>query len=207
MKKARSRPKKEWGKDLEWVKGVWEGERSERIKRDREKWGRYRTDPLYRNFIILNRSRCVERCRALKRRFLAVEELSRIYREVYTVKEALWIEQAVEKLSSKQKVSRWNEVAIEGYRECDKKQPKGLDRWPSYWEVSNSCQDCLKSVFQEEKNIDMNAIKHAIHQWSKQHFKLSNSSLNKKIMLSTWIQKIHTHTLNTSNQFYISKIS
>ena len=40
-------------------------------------------------------------CRALKMRFLAVEELSRIYWEVSTVKEAQWIEEAVEKLSSK----------------------------------------------------------------------------------------------------------
>ena len=194
MKNARSRPKKEWGKDLEWVKGVWEGERSERIKRDREKWGRYRTDPLYRNFIILNRSRCVERCRALKRRFLAVEELSRIYREVYTVKEALWIEQAVEKLSSKQKVSRWNEVAIEGYRECDKKQLKNLDS-----------QACLKIVFKKRKTEIWMQSSMPYNQWSKQHFKHSKSSLNKKNVKR--IDPKCAHTLNTSNQFYILKTS
>ena len=45
--------------------------------------------------------------------FLAIEELSRFYREVSTVKESRWIEEAIEKLSSKQKVSRWIEVAIE----------------------------------------------------------------------------------------------
>ena len=61
-------------------------------------------------------------------RFLAVEELSKIYQEVSTMKEARWIEEAVEKLSSKQKVSRWIEVAIKRYRECDKKQLTSLNR-------------------------------------------------------------------------------
>ena len=65
---------------------------------------------------------------SIKRRFLAVEELSRIYWEVSIVKESRWIEEAIEKLSSKQKVSRWIEEAIERYRECDKKQLKSLNR-------------------------------------------------------------------------------
>ena len=166
--------------------------------------------PYKQNLIILDRLRCVERCRALKRFFLAVEVLSRIYREVSIVKESRWIKIAIEELSSNQKVSRWIEVAIEryqecdkkllksldrqlsykrcpqlkdfngsrqlssiqkvsrwikqlsrSYRECDKKQMKGLDRQPSYQEVSSSYRDCLKTVFQEEKNIYINAIKHA----------------------------------------------
>ena len=78
------------------------------------------------------------------------------------MKEARWIEEAVEKVSSKQKVSRWIEVAIERYRECDKKQLKSFDKQPRCREVSRSCRDCLKTVFQEEKNTDMNAIKNAI---------------------------------------------
>ena len=41
------------------------------------------------------------------------------------------------------------------------------------------------------------------NQRSKQYFKLSKSSFNKKnVML---IDPKHTHTLNKSNQFYISK--
>ena len=82
--------------------GRWE------VRNDRErvrKWRRNRTDPLYRNFIILDRLRCVERYRALKRSILVVEELSRIYWKVSAVKEAQWIEEGVEMLSSKQKVS------------------------------------------------------------------------------------------------------
>ena len=58
----------------------------------------------------------------LETRALSIEELSRIYRKVSTVKEAQWIEEAIEKLLSKQKVSRWIKEAIERYRECDKKQ-------------------------------------------------------------------------------------
>ena len=42
-----------------------------------------------------------------------------------------------------------------------------------------------------------------LNQWSNQHNKLSKSSLNKNFKHMDF-QK-HTHTLNTSNQFYISK--
>ena len=42
-------------------------------------------------------------------------------------KEAQWIEVAIEQLSRRQKVSRLIELSIESYRECDKKQLKGLD--------------------------------------------------------------------------------
>ena len=45
------------------------------------------------------------------------------------------------------------------------------------------------------------------NQGSKQHFKLSKSSLNKKIVKHIDPEHTHTHTLNKSNQFYISKIS
>ena len=47
-----------------------------------------------------------------------------------------------------------------------------------------------------------------LKQRSKQHFKLSKSSLNKKNVKHI-DPKTHTHTLtlNTSNQFYISKTS
>ena len=48
----------------------------------------------------------------------------------------------------------------------------------------------------------MNAIKHAPHR-SKQHFKLSKTSLNNKNVGD--FDPKHTHTLNKSNQFYISK--
>ena len=45
-----------------------------------------------------------------------------------------------------------------------------------------------------------------LNQGSKQHFELSKSSLNKKTDKHI-DPKTHTHTLNKSNQFYISKTS
>ena len=45
-----------------------------------------------------------------------------------------------------------------------------------------------------------------LNQGSKQHFKLSNSVLNKNVKHID-PKNTHIHTLNTSNQFYISKIS
>ena len=45
------------------------------------------------------------------------------------------------------------------------------------------------------------------NQGSKQHFKLSKSSLNKKNDKHIHHTHTHTHTLNKSNQFYISKTS
>ena len=42
-----------------------------------------------------------------------------------------------------------------------------------------------------------------LNQGSKQHFELSKSSLNKNVKHID--PKKHTHTLNKSNQFYISK--
>ena len=44
-----------------------------------------------------------------------------------------------------------------------------------------------------------------LNQGSKHHFKLSKSSLNKKKV--EHIDPKNTHTLNKSNQFYISKTS
>ena len=50
-----------------------------------------------------------------------------------------------------------------------------------------------------------------LNQGSKQHFKLSKTSLNpekcKHIDPKHTHTHTHTHTLNKSNQFYISKIS
>ena len=48
-KKMILKPKIVWGRGLEWEKGVWEGEESERVERDREKWERNRAKALYRN--------------------------------------------------------------------------------------------------------------------------------------------------------------
>ena len=46
-----------------------------------------------------------------------------------------------------------------------------------------------------------------INQGSKQHFDLLKTSLSKKHVMHIDPKKTHTHTLNKSNQFYISKIN
>ena len=60
MEYARSKPKKESGKDLKWFKGDLGGEEAEWIERDREKWGGNHEDRLYRNFINLDGLRAIK---------------------------------------------------------------------------------------------------------------------------------------------------
>ena len=59
-----------------------------------------------------------------------------------------------------------------------------------------------------EKHIEMNATSKLFKHRSNQHIKLLKTSLNekKKKMQSIHDPK-HTHILNKSNQFYISKVS
>ena len=54
------------------------------------------------------------------------------------------------------------------------------------------CRDSLKTNFQEGKNIDMNAIKHAIPKDPVNILSSQNHLLTK--ILSTMIPKTHTHT-------------
>ena len=73
--------------------------------------------------------------------------------------------QWIEKLSSIQKLSRWIEkLSRLNLKNLDnnyqEKKLKRLNRLPSCREVLRSCRDCLKTVFKEEKNTDMNAIKY-----------------------------------------------
>ena len=83
------------------------------------------------------------------------------------------------------------EKVVQGFRQIAiSREPVELDK---------------KQFLKEEKNIEMNAIKQATHQRSKQDFKPSNTSLNKKNVKH--LDPKHTHTLNKSHQLYISKIS
>ena len=59
---------------------------------------------------------------------LAIEPTIEDLTRGFLNKEAQWIEVAIEQLLRRQKVSRWIELAIKSYRECDKKRLKGLDR-------------------------------------------------------------------------------
>ena len=102
----------------------------------------------------------------------------------------------VEELSRRQELSRsihqaWETRQIERYR-------GGVE------EVSSQF---FKIVFREKKNTDMNAIQHTTQpmiQSTQKSLKIVSQSKNFE---HKDLQNTHTHTLNKSNQFYISKIS
>ena len=109
-----------WVEGFEREESVWEVKRLKTIERDRGEIKKNHAEPLYRKVINLDRSRGVERCQDLKRvkklskncsgfveRCPQLEDLdgSRIYR-----------------------ASRKFLDESSSYRECDKKQLKGLDR-------------------------------------------------------------------------------
>ena len=62
-------PKITWSEGFEREECVWEVKRLKTIERDRGEVRKNRTKALYRNFINLDRLRCVERCQDLKRMF------------------------------------------------------------------------------------------------------------------------------------------
>ena len=144
------KPKIEWGRGLEWEKGVWGGEGSERIKRDREKWEKNRAEAFDRKPWFSIEWKVSE---VLRFKFWQME-LSRTYREVSTVKWP-WL---IKKLSSSYRGDRnflnrsrscreaietnsqklrWIEILII----ARERKIKRLDRYPSYREVSRSCRE------------------------------------------------------------------
>ena len=66
MKKTWLRPENPWERGSEWLREVLGGEKSREIERDWAKWELNHEDPIYTNSVILDRSRGVERCWALK---------------------------------------------------------------------------------------------------------------------------------------------
>ena len=129
--------------------------------------------------------------------------------------------EAVDDLSSRQKVSRWIKNLSRSYRDIVQKawwieialtstetrRKKGSIDSNLSRDVEKMSRLFKNSFSKKLKNTDMNAIKHATQLKIQTTFKLSKSSLKKK-MLSTEIKKkkkTHAHTLNKSNQFYISR--
>ena len=108
--------------------------------------------------------------------------------------------ESVEKLSRQSSESLMDRDCVNSYRE---KKLKRLDRQPSCREVSRSCRDCLKIVFQRrekhrhECNQTCYSTKDPINIISSQ-----NHLLTRK-MTSIQIQNTHTHThtLNKLRQF------
>ena len=82
-----------------------------------------------------------------------------------------------------------------------RKRLRKLDKKLAIEEVSSQL---FKTIFREEKNIDMNAIQHTTQPMI-QSTQYSLKIFSQFKILSTWISKTHTHTHNKSNQFYISK--
>ena len=155
-------------------------------------------------YIEIHVSRWIERCRELSRIKtckLTVEELSRIYREVFIAKGSRWIEKLssiqkvprwIEQLSSIQKVPRWIEQLSSNYRECDKKKLKRLNRQPSCREVSSSCQDYLKIVFQRREKYRYECNQPCYSTKDPNNILNSQKHLSTRKILITWIQNIHT---------------
>ena len=135
-------------------------------------------------------------------------------------KNTLMDREAVENLSARQKVSRWIEKLSRIYREEVQKPwwieiaitsiEKRRKRGSIETNLSRIYQEAVeleeKEFFKEEKHKEMNATSKLLKHKTNQHIKLSK-------YLSTYMQSIqdpkhtHTHTLNKSNQFYISRTS
>ena len=130
-----------------------------------------------------------------------IKKLSRSYRPDRNFLDESRICQ--ETIETNSKKFQWIENAI---RSVEVKSPRGsIDR-----KRSRICRDAVeldkKQFFKERKNTKkwMQTSK-LLNQRSNQHFKLSKSSLDKK-MQSIHRSKNHTHTLNKSNQFYKNKL-
>ena len=140
-----------------------------------------------------HKAQSIESYQALKRRVLAIEIAIKELSRGFLNNEAQWIEVPIKKLSRRQKVSRWIELAIESYRECVKKKLKGLDRQLISQELSRSYRDCLKTVFQrrEKNRYECNQVCYTTKDPS--NILSSKNHLSTRKMLNTQIQNTHTH--------------
>ena len=130
--------------------GRWRGNRNRERSREMRSKSRW---PIYRSSIILDSLRGVERSRALKGLTDAtIEQVSR-------AKRSSMDRRAIKQLSRRQKLSRWIEELLRSCRDCNKKKLKSSIDKPG---VEELLRLLWKQFFQEEKNTDMNAIKHAI---------------------------------------------
>ena len=135
----------------------------------------------------------------IKTREITIEDLSR---GVHS-KRVSMDREAIEHLLSIQRVSRWIKQLSRSYQECDKKKLKWLDRQPSYQEVSSSYRDYLKTVFQRREKHRHECNQTCYSTKDPNNILSSQNHLSTRKMSSIQIQ--NTHTLNKSNQFYISK--
>ena len=114
----------------------------------------------------------------------------------------------IEKLSRGQKLSWSIHLAIERCWDCDKQQQKGSTDKLGIERCRGAVEIALKQFFKKRKTELWMQSNMQLNQGSKQHFKLSKTSLNKKnVKHFDPKTHTHTHTLNKSNQFYIPKTS
>ena len=117
-RKTWSRLRNPRGRGLEWVRELLRGEESREIERDRAKWVWDRENPLYTSSVILNRSRSVERCRALKGSTdVAIKQVSK-------AKRILMDRGSVEELLRGQKIAWSIDLTIERCWDYNKKKLK-----------------------------------------------------------------------------------
>ena len=129
----------------------------------------------------------------------------------------------IENLSTGQKVSRWIKNLLRSYRDkvqkvrwieialtsVETRRKKGLIDS----NLSRICREVVelslkKKCFQrKEKHIEMNATSKLLKQGSNQHIKLLKDISQQNNARHLRSKNTHAHTLNKSNQFYISKTS
>ena len=73
-------------------------------------------------------------------------------------------QKGIEELSRGQELFQSIHLAIERCQDCDKKQLKSSTERLGIERCRGAVEIALKTVFQEEKNRDMHAIKHATQQ-------------------------------------------
>ena len=98
----------------------------------------------------------------------------------------------VEKLSRRQELSQSIHQVSRSGRDCNKKKLKKLDRQQGIEEVLSQL---FKIVFREEKNTDMNAIKHATQPMiqSTSSLDISQNQLSTIIFKHMDLKNTHTH--------------
>ena len=129
----------------------------------------------------------------------SIEDLSRIY----------WADRNHKKFDSMDRRSCQEAIEkkprnLDGLRICLETVEtwrRKLDRKESIKEVSSLKKEGFS---RREKHIEINATYKLLKQTSKSHIKLSKRLLTYKHRIH---RSKHTHTINNSNQFYISKTS
>ena len=108
-RKAWSRPKSKWGRWKGWVRSVWE--RNERVSIERDRWEMKKIALTL--YIDKYTARWIDRCRVVSRIKNSQMELSRGVHSKVTLMDR----EAIENLSSIQKLPWWIKKLLSSYRD------------------------------------------------------------------------------------------